>query len=449
MLCLLFTPVAVLLCLLPQDVQLAQDLQPIELPQVRIHADDESLLSTSRQAAQAAIPALNSPSEEPGAINSLYKYLCSATPQDTTAQQLPGGRRSPPPWAGSSSTRPMEQQQPQQQPPQVQLLPPPPLLHSQLPPMQQQQMVQTTTQLPQVPQYQQLPVTGQIVMQPQQQLPMIPLQQGPMQHQQQPQHLPVPLSAPMHFVHMPQQQHAPSIPVVSDMSQHSGFPGSQPGSMQGMGMVQLGQPVQHMQQGQMLPPSTMAPQHQQQPPVAQMRYPHAAWHPHHQQQQQQLSYNSPSLPQRPHYMPPVMSGGMPAPGYQSQQLQPQQLQSQQLPSQVQLQMQLQQPEPRFDEQQKQWGPEELRQLLDLLGDQPPPHQHQPLQPVHQGLMSGATCVHGSVPGSVPGSADMSPNVPEEEVDQVNNGHGTGRSQAVLQPGSMNLTGPEAGYPGQC
>jgi hypothetical protein len=106
-------------------------------------------------------------------------------------------------------------------------------------------------------------------------------------------------------------------------------------------------------------------------------------HHHHHQQQQQQHRQTPPLQQLQHEMP-----------------------------------EQQQQQARGDDAPR-WGPEELRQLLDILGDPQRQRQQQQQQPSllqhHQHLLCGSA--------SLPGSGGMSPHVPEEEVEQVNNGHG--------------------------
>jgi hypothetical protein len=311
--------------------------------------------------------------------------------------------------------------------------------------MLQQTLLHPEQQQPMQMQYQQLPVTAQMMVpQHQQQLPMIPVQPShallhqqeqrqqsphmsqyaPSAQQQQTGRQVVRMGSGGHDFCQPQMQlaHAsPSMPGSAGSS--SGSSGMHQQQQQQLsafaGSHQL--PQSHVpagavmqQQAGMLPPRIahgMSNQQQQQ-----LRYTPAGWH---MQQQQPPAQGYGSPPMVPvggatggsGYTQPAISSGMPAMTHQQQQ----QLQA---PPPQQLQ-QPEQQQPRGEEPPR-WGPEELRQLLDILGDPQRQQQQQALllqQPQHLQQELGCSA------GSLPGSAGMSPHVPEEEVEQVNNGHG--------------------------
>jgi hypothetical protein len=340
----------------------------------------------------------------------------------------------------------------QQQPPAM-LLPPPPMLQQTLlHPEQQQQPMQM--------QYQQLPVTGQMMVplhqQEQQQLPMIPVQPShTLLHQQEQQtqsphvsqYVPstqqpqtgrqvVRMGSGGHDFGQSQMQlaHAsPSIPSSAGSSssmhqQQQQQYQQQQGAFVGSHQVpQSHMPAAMQQQIGMLPPH-MSNQQQQQ----QLRYGPVGWHMQ-QQHPPAQGYGSPTMvpvggvsaPGGSGYMPPAISSGMPAMTHNQQQ-----------PQQPEQQQQSRGEEPPTGK----WGPEELRQLLDILGDQRQQQQQQPsLLQQHQHLQQCLGCSAGSLPGS----ASMSPHVPEEEVEQVNNGHGhTGHALY-----NTNMTAGPNGRPG--
>jgi hypothetical protein len=79
--------------------------------------EDDALLSTSRQGAQAAMAGLQTPTEEGGTIAELYRFLYSGTPAAQTMAAAAAGQPGPvAPWRQDSMPQGMPQQQLQQLP---------------------------------------------------------------------------------------------------------------------------------------------------------------------------------------------------------------------------------------------------------------------------------------------------------------------------------------------
>lgn len=321
-------------------------------------AEDDALLSTSRQGAHAAMAGLGTPTEEPNTLAELYKFLYGATP---AAQQLAAagvgaaaaaaaaaGQPGPPaPWSNpmqgvqqqqqglppqmlqpsSSAYIAQQQQQLYHQPghlsapqdigpafvPSQQLgrmLPPQGLQHYSQPQLQQLQQLQPSHPLSKLSRT----VSGFDSMSAQGSMPQPSLPEGMMLRQQLP---------------PPQPRFVPQGPVSGGMMGHSNAAvttaagGFQPGSRPVVPQQPLGPAHQQQQQHMM---------HGQQIPVLS------------QQQQQPVP---PLMPQEP-LLP---------------QLHLQQQAAMQAPA-----LSAPQPVPPQPHPPQQWGAEDLRQLLDILGE---------------------------------------------------------------------------------
>lgn len=322
--------------------QPCHNLSAVEVNNQSRPDDDGSMLSTSRQAAQNALAALASPGDEPGTITSLYRFFYSATPHETQQGHLASGRRSPPPWL--PQPEPQLQGAPQhsiqlQQPPPLQLtemLQPPIAVASAVAPVHPQQQL-----------YQQLAgTTGQ----PHLPDPQVPVRQPLMQ-------LPGIQQEAMYASEvMLQSSQQQGLYLPQQAAIHHGCQQNGSDVARGLEFYQVHAPPTSTagpavsccpQAGKLLQLSTSL----EEPQTAESRYPVQEQFQHTAPWQQQTVGCAPAHGAVSH-VSIVPAASMPAT-----------MTAANIP-------QLQQGQQQQQQEQKQWGPEELRQLLDILGDQP-------------------------------------------------------------------------------
>lgn len=383
--------------LTPSTLWLGQGLASMDVsaPPTTTKHEDDGLLSIGRQGPHAMLAGLATPTEEPSSITDLFRYLygAGATPAAAAAAAAAGNAGAAP-WnsgGGGASGQPVQQQQQaasqpvamQQQQPQgapMQLQPQAPT--SMMPPQQQQQLFQQPSHAQQVAyctassQQQQLAAAPYV----QQLQPSNTRLQGSGMQQQ------AAYAAAMQFGH-PQQHHQHFCPL-SKLSRDGSNVSSNcsvdlDGMLQSAGSSGGVSSHPSLPDGMMLRQQMPAPPAQtrfvpQEPPAASAAAPVAPLLPSGSSMALAVS-NSMAMPvsapgpqqmlMMPQSLPRLHAAGqpgpfMPAPTMMAQQqahiMMQQQQQAQYLQQQQQAMLQA--------AQQHQWGSEELRQLLDILGE---------------------------------------------------------------------------------